>query len=138
MKTLQEKKIEKQSELIEISAKLIGEIIDNYEADAINLPAELYNDLKFHWKQLVKQPKALDKEIEQPTDGDYDVHVPLKPKKTLKGKLIMDGAQRKRASWNDVKEKYLEFHKIDYLLRIWLLILISDIGFYLSSHSRER
>jgi len=39
-------------ELLPISLKLIGEIIDNYEADAINLPAEMYNELKFHWKQL--------------------------------------------------------------------------------------
>jgi len=39
-------------ELSPVSFKLIGEIIDNYEADAINLPAEMYNDLKFHWKRL--------------------------------------------------------------------------------------
>ena len=46
---------EKYKELIDISCRLICEIIDNYEADAINLPAEMYNDLKFHWKQLNKQ-----------------------------------------------------------------------------------
>jgi hypothetical protein len=45
----------KQSELIRKSYNLIGEIIDNYEADAINLPVEMYNDLKFHWKQLGKE-----------------------------------------------------------------------------------
>lgn len=44
----------KREELINVSKKLIGEIIDNYEADAINLPAEMYNELKFHWKQLNK------------------------------------------------------------------------------------
>ena len=45
-----------------ISTKLIGEIIDNYEADAINLPAEMYNELKFHLKQLNKIA-ALEKQI---------------------------------------------------------------------------
>jgi len=45
----------KRDELLSISHKLIGEIIDNYEADAINLPAEMYNELKFHWKQLKKE-----------------------------------------------------------------------------------
>ena len=44
--------VEAQEELRRESFRLIGEIIDNYEADAINLPAEMYNDLKFHWKRL--------------------------------------------------------------------------------------
>lgn len=56
----------KKDELIGISARLIGEIIDNYEADAINLPAEMYNDLKFHWKQLNKNKgKTMDKLAEE-------------------------------------------------------------------------
>lgn len=46
---------QKRDELLRISFKLIGEVIDNYEADAINLPAEMYNELKFHLKQLKKQ-----------------------------------------------------------------------------------
>lgn len=46
--------IDKLQELCGVSLKIIGEIIDNYEADAINLPAEMYNELKFHWKQLNK------------------------------------------------------------------------------------
>jgi len=46
---------QKRDELLEISFRLIGEVIDNYEADAINLPAEMYNDLKFHLGQLKKQ-----------------------------------------------------------------------------------
>jgi len=44
----------KLKELLSISAKMIGEVVDNYEADAINLPAEMYNELKFHLKQLHK------------------------------------------------------------------------------------
>ena len=44
--------VEAQEELRRESLRLIGEIIDNYEADAINLPAGMYNELKFHWKQL--------------------------------------------------------------------------------------
>lgn len=50
-----EKETAKLRELVNVSSKVIGEIIDNYEADAINLPAEMYNELKFHWKQLKKQ-----------------------------------------------------------------------------------
>lgn len=44
----------KQSELIRKSFDLIGEIIDNCDADAIDLPPDLYDELKFHWKQLQK------------------------------------------------------------------------------------
>ena len=41
-------------EVINESKRLIGEIIDNYEADAINLPSEMYNELKYNYKQLKK------------------------------------------------------------------------------------
>lgn len=44
----------KQTELIHKSLDLIGEIIDNCDADAINLPTDLYDELMFHWKQLQK------------------------------------------------------------------------------------
>lgn len=49
-----EREEKKLTELISISARLIEEIVDNYEADAINLPIEMYNELKFHWIQLNK------------------------------------------------------------------------------------
>ena len=51
-----------KDKLIEQSAKLIGEIVDNYEADAINLPAQFYNDLKYLLKQLKKIESELAKE----------------------------------------------------------------------------
>lgn len=53
----------KRDKLIGISQILIGEIIDNYEADAINLPAEMYNELKYHLKQLNKAASHLEEKV---------------------------------------------------------------------------
>ena len=58
-----------REELIKKSIELIGEIIDNCEADAINLPDSLYRELKSHLKRLDKylatQPQEQDVSAEE-------------------------------------------------------------------------
>jgi len=58
----------KTARLTETSKKLIGEIIDNYEADAINLPSEMYNELKYHLKQLNKYASQRDTEPKEESE----------------------------------------------------------------------